>query len=130
MHNGRSVAVQAPPEETHTALDALIRSHLVREGNGVAPASTLLRDVLQRAQTEIEQLPPEQPQAVLVVEPAEADRPQRTVGAPVSALMHFHPPPEPRRISLRETIAEYRQLMDLKMFRIVGSSVSTLSMNR
>ncbi len=105
--------------ETNTErdqLDELVRSTLTGEARRVSPTSRALRTVLQRAQTEIEQLPPE-----TQGESDPATRRSASLNRPSAALLHRQPESVAVRPALYEQIAQHRQLMDMKMWRTLGA---------
>ncbi len=116
----------AMPErlETHTRLDTLIRDHLTAQPDGVAHSAQVLRAVMQRAQTEVVQLP-----ATDTPPAAQNESPVM----PPSALLHREPLPvtnrAPRRNSA-DAMLHYRELMDLKMLWFIGGTVSQLKLSR
>jgi len=114
----------ATPErlDTHTHLDAVIREHLTAQPDGVAHSAQVLRAVMQRAQTEVVQLPAVQ---ASVQDESPVARP--------SALLHHEPLPvahrAPRRNSA-DAMLHYRELMDLKLLWFIGGTVSQLKLSR
>jgi hypothetical protein len=96
-------------------LDELVRSSLTGEARRITPADRVLRTVLQRAQTEIEQLPP------TVSEERRNGVQSAPAARPSAALLHRSPETMPMRRALHEQIAQQRQLMDMKMWRTLGA---------
>lgn len=129
--NQQQSSALAVTDDADPALDRLIRGHLMREGSHIAPPDRVLRSVLQRAQTEIEQLPAPTLDTTHLAEHADVG-PAREDDSRASAavILNERPLPRRRRVSLRETVAQYREVMDVKMLRIIGGNVSTLSVSR
>ncbi len=99
-----------------TSVDNLIRDSLrteARQPQQTVQADRVLMQILQRAQTEIAQLPPDAPPEPALIHADPATR------VPPITIVHKVAQTVPR-ISIADQIAEYREMMDMKMWRTIG----------
>lgn len=117
--------------DTNGALDSVLRDHFRQELRGVTPSSRLLMSVLQRAQTEVEQLPPLPVAPELIDAGYEADTlAEDPVALPPSALLNAEPDAHPPTVNLERQLTAYRYMTDLKLFRTLGAAAtSSLSLS-
>ncbi len=108
------------PLDTNTVLDDIIRDSLAVDARKAASSDKVLMRLMQRAQTEVPQLPPLQSAestapVILSQKPAPSTIPHRSL----VLLRREHTPPIPRQ-NLYNQITEYREVMELKMWRMIG----------
>lgn len=126
----REQGSQKPQRSTgissNTALDDTIRQHLRGEARGADSterADRLLQAIMYRAQFEVEQLP-----ALVEGDNASPTDAEAVSAPPPAALMHREERPGNRNLSVH--FNQYRELMDFKVFRILGACGGSLSMSR
>jgi hypothetical protein len=101
----------------NTSVDNLIRDSLrteARQPVQAAQPDRVLMQILQRAQTEVMQLPPVPPP-----EP-ETIREEPVIRQPRIALAHRETQPNVPRQSLAARIAKYREIVDMKIWCTIG----------
>lgn len=104
------------PLDTNTTLDVLIRDSLVTDAKKASSSDKVFLRLMQRAQTEVAQLPPAQSPAALL-ETVDA---HSVSSRPIVLLQRAPQRAAPPHQSFYDQLTQYRELMELKMWRMVG----------